>query len=94
MTHSELIKALSTRLDFPQVELKPLLEKSFEVMRDILDKGSNITIPGLGTFYTLLLKKRKSYNPYHKRFMMLPQKRVLRFHPGTSIKNEMKNRRF
>ncbi len=90
MTNSEIIRNLSLHLGKSQVEIKQLLKSSTKIMRDILDKDIGITIPRLGIFSSYLKKKRKSFNPYHKRFILLPPKRIIRFRPGSSIKNELK----
>ncbi len=90
MTNSEIIKSLSLHLGKSQVEIKQLLKSSTKIIRDILDEDIGITMPGLGTFSSYLKKKRKSFNPYHNKFMLLPPKRTIRFHPGSSIKNELK----
>ena len=90
MTNLEIIKNLSLHFGKSQVEIKQLLKSSTKIIRDVLDEDIGITIPGLGTFGTYFKKKRKSFNPYHKKFMLLPSKRIIRFRPGSSIKNELK----
>lgn len=90
MTNSEIIRNLSLRLGKSQVEIRQLLKGSTKIIKDALDKDMGITIPGLGTFSTSFKKKRKSFNPYYNKFMFLPPKRIIQFHPGSSIKNELK----
>ena len=91
MTNSEIIKNLSLHLGKSQVEIKRLLKSSTKIItRDILDRDIGITIPDLGTFSAYFKGKRKFFNPYHNKFMLLPPKRIIRFHPGSSIKNEFK----
>jgi len=94
MTNSEIIKNLSLRLGQSQAEMKRLLKSSTNIIRDILDKDIGITMPGLGTFGSHFLQRRKSFDPYHKKFIMLPPKRTIKFHPSSSIKTELKNKRF
>ena len=94
MNNSELIKNLAERLQKPQTELKRILETSSRVIKEVLDKDTIITIPGLGTFRTALKKKRKSFNPHHNKFMMLPPKRVLKFRVSGPLKDALKERRF
>ncbi len=94
MTNSEMIKSLSLRLGQSQAETKQLLKSSTKIIREILDKDINVTIPGLGIFSSVLKKKRKSFDPYHRRFILLPPKRIIRFRPGSSIKNELGNKKF
>ena len=93
MTYSELIKILSQRLGKPQIEVKSLLQTSFDVIKHILDNDLNFTIPKLGTFRTYLRMKRKSFDPFHKQFVQLPAKRLVKYHPGYSIKNKLKFKR-
>ncbi|MBC8320677.1 MAG: HU family DNA-binding protein [Bacteroidetes bacterium] len=93
MTSSEIIKNLSLRLGKSQLETKQLIKSSTEIIRDILDKNINISLPGLGTLSRHFVKKKKSYDPFHKWFIMSPPKRVIRFRPGSSIKNEFKSKK-
>jgi nucleoid DNA-binding protein len=94
MTNSELVKHLSERLGKPQVELKRILGEATRIMKEVMDKDTGITIPGLGIFHTVLKKKRKSFNPHHNSFMMLPPKRVVKFRASTPLKESVKDRRF
>ncbi len=94
MTNSDIIKNLSLRLEQSQVEIKRLLKSSTNIIGDILDKDIGTTIPNLGTFSSFFTKKRKSFDPYHKKFILLPHRRKIRFHPSSSIKSELKNKRF
>ena len=93
MTNSELIKTLSSRLELSQVEIKRLLKGSEKIMKDVLDKDIGITIPGLGTVFTHVRNKRKSFNPHHKKLMMLPPKRVIDYHCCSTMKDELKLKR-
>lgn len=94
MTNAEIIKNLALRFGKSQVETRKLMKESFRVIRDILDENIDIAIPDLGTFSSHFVKKRRCYNPYHKRFIMSPPKRIIRFRPGASIKNELKSKKF
>lgn len=94
MTNAEIIKNLSEKLEHSQAELKRIMECSTRVMREMLDNDISFTIPGLGTFFTAVSKERKSFDPYHRRFILLPKKRRVRFHPSSTIKDELKNKRF
>ena len=93
MTNSELIKTLSLRLGQSQVEIKRLLKSSIKIMKEVIDDDVGVSIPGLGTFKAFIKSKRRSYNPYHKRFIMLPLKRIVKFRSSSSIKNELKYER-
>jgi DNA-binding protein HU-beta len=93
VNNSEVIKRLSERLVLPERETRRLLKRSTETLQKILDRDLSFTIPGFGTFGTRLQAGRKAYNPYRKAFMMLPQKRVVHFHPSSVLKGHIKARK-
>lgn len=92
MKQTEIIRNLSLRLEITQVEAKQLLKSSAEIIVKTLDQDTPISIPGLGTFFTVRTKKRKAFSPFHKQHMLLPPKRVIRFRPSSTIKNELKTK--
>lgn len=91
MTNSELIKKLSSRLGITQSETKRILLASAKVFQENVDDDLGISIPGLGTFTPEIHQSRNSFNPFYKKFMRLPPKRVVKFHPCASLKKELKN---
>ncbi len=92
MTYLEVIKKLSIRLGSSQSETKRLLNSSTQMIKKLLDEDFGITIPGFGSFRTQIRQKRKAYNPQIKKFMIIPPKRIVTYHPYSSIKNELKEK--
>lgn len=92
MTQVELIRNLASRLGITQVETKRLLKSSVKIIKETLDQDITISIPDLGTFTTVKTKGRKSFNPFHKKYFLLPPKRIIRFRPSSSIKNALKTK--
>jgi nucleoid DNA-binding protein len=93
MTHLEVIKKLSIRLGVSQSETKKLLNSSTQMIKKLLDEDFGITVPGFGSFKTQIRQKRKSYNPQTKKFMILPPKRIVTYHPYSSIKDALKEKK-
>ncbi len=93
MTYSELIKKLSLRFERSQPEIKDLLSDSTEIIKKLLGEDQGITIPGLGTFGVHIRQKRKSFNPQRRKFIILPPKRIVTFHPCSTLKDELKQKR-
>lgn len=93
MTHSELIKNLSQRIGKSKIETTRLIKISTDVLKKLLDDDKSIAVPGLGTFQALVKNERKSYDPYHKKLIQLPQKRIITFKPSSIIKKELKKER-
>ena len=93
MTHIEVIDYLSEHLETSKAEMRRLMEQSTSVITQILDREYAITLPRLGTFNTKKRQKRRGFHPRRKQFMMLPQRRVVSFRAGTSLRNHVKNMR-
>lgn len=91
MNGSELIKRLAERLGRPQHEIRWLLKSSTGIFKKTLGVDSSFTIPKLGTFGTHMRHKRKAYNPHYKKFVVLPSKRVVFFHPSSVLKDRIKD---
>jgi len=91
VTNSELIKKLSSRLGITQNETRKILLASAKVLQENIDHDLGVSIPGLGTFTPEVHQSRKSFNPFYKKFMRLPPKRVVKFHSCSSLKKELKN---
>jgi DNA-binding protein HU-beta/integration host factor subunit alpha len=91
MNNSEVIQILADRVGKSQDEIKRLLKLITAVLKKVLDEGRQFTIPSLGTFSTMVRKERKAYHPQDRQGMILPQKRVVAFRPGSTLKEKVKN---
>ena len=93
MTHSEVIDHLAEHLQLSKTEVRRLLEQTTDVIRRLLDQERIIHVPDLGTFQTKERDKRKGFHPQRKQHMMLPKRRVVSYHPASSLRNHVKNMR-
>lgn len=50
MNHSQLNKAIATRLDLPEKTVAAITETCWEIITDELVEGGNVTIQGFGVF--------------------------------------------
>ncbi|NQT24524.1 HU family DNA-binding protein [candidate division KSB1 bacterium] len=92
MKHSEVVAALSEQLEISKPEVSKLLDHFSNVFRKLLDNETTLTLPNLGTFKTIERGKRKGYDPGRKQHMILPPKRLLSYHPNSTLRVEMKER--
>jgi nucleoid DNA-binding protein len=93
MTQKEATDYLAEQLNRSRSETQRLLDQTTQVMQEVLDGERDIVLPGLGTFHTKLREKRRGFHPRRKQYMILPQKRVVSFHAGLSLRNYVKNMR-
>ena len=91
MNNNEFIKSLSERTGQSQGEIRRLLGHITETFRKTLDEDFRFTIPRLGTFGTRTRQKRKAYHPHHKKYMVLPPKRIVSFKTSSVLKKNVKD---
>jgi DNA-binding protein HU-beta len=91
MTSQELIAALAKRLDWTQRQASDVLEATVSIMNNNLEDGNSVNIQGFGLFETKKKGERISVNPVSKQRFLVPPKITLAFHPGQTIKDNLKN---
>jgi len=90
MNTDELVARMAKNKDLTQEETRNLLDLVVQTISDHLVQGNDFTIPGLGTFGTHTLEKKKSYNPHYEKYVMLPPKRVIDFTPSNTLEEDLK----
>lgn len=90
MTYSDFISRLAEATGNSNTQAKELAEDVFSVLSDQLSKGNGVSIPDLGTFNVKVNDVKKVYNPHHKKYMLIPPKRVVEFTPAGGLKDELK----
>ena len=93
MTHTEVVEYLAEHLEHSKAGVRRLLSHTTETIKQLLDRERILVIPRLGTFETKEREKRKGFHPLRRQFMMLPRRRVVTFHPGSSLREHVKNMR-
>lgn len=89
MNHTEIIKTLADNSGRTQRQVRGFLKAFTGVVKEALDSGLRLTIPHWGTFETHVRKARKGFNPQTRTPMMLPKKRVVAFHSGKALKQDI-----
>lgn len=90
MTYQELIDKLAESRDISKREAKEMAEGIFDTLKFELGKGVGVSIPQLGTFTVATKESRKVYSPHHKKYMIVPPKRVVDFTPSAGLKDKLK----
>lgn len=93
MRYETLVHNLSEKLKQPHTEIRRILNIFYSIFIKTVDSDKSISIPKLGTFKSESRSERKAYSPYYKKFMLVPKKRVITYHPSTVIKNELKDKK-
>lgn len=91
MNTSDVVDILADRWDLSKAETRRLLDSVIATFNRRLASGESFTVPELGTFEVTTRESRRSYNPHHEAYMILPPKRVVTFRPSKGLKEEMKH---
>jgi integration host factor subunit alpha len=89
LTKSDLIAAISERIDLSPAETKPVLEDLLETMKSTLESGEDLMISGFGKFQVNDKAPRTGRNPATGEDMTLDKRRVVIFKCSGKLKDQI-----
>ncbi len=90
-TKNDLIEALCRELDSPKREVQELVEVLFETIREELEKGNDIKLPGFGNFLVRSKSARMGRNPKTGEQIEVTARNVISFKPSTILRERVNN---
>ena len=91
MQFETLIKMMAEQLELPQDDVKTIYVTTIKKFRATLGKQNSFRLPGCGTFLVHKRDKRKVFNPFIEKFMILPPKLSVKFRPSSTLKEGVRN---
>ena len=79
LTKADLIDSIYNRLDLPKKKSSQLVDSLLEIIKKTLENGEDVLITGFGKFCVKDKRKRRGRNPYTREYIMLGERRVVRF---------------
>ena len=89
MKKQDFIKELSEQNQITRHEATVLFDAVIDELTRVLSKGNSITINTFGTFSVVKREKRKAFNPFIEKWMMLPPKLLTRFKSSEILKERI-----
>ncbi|MEX0942858.1 MAG: HU family DNA-binding protein [Pseudomonadales bacterium] len=94
MDQADLIKRIAEKLQIPGTLSQRLLRATLLEICDLLKNGEAVSIPGFGTFDTVIHKQRRGFLPlgFHpsgQGYALFPQRRVPVFRTAESLHDEV-----
>ena len=89
MTKSELIEAVSQRIDLPKKRAEDVVNAIFESMEDALLEDERIEVRGFGSFSIREYKPKKARNPRTGAQVMVGEKKSVHFKVGKSLRHRV-----
>jgi len=90
MTKKDIVTRIANETDIKQIDIKEVVQKSFDIIIDALAKGQKIELRNFGVFKTKSRKGRMGRNPRTGQQVPVEPKRVAVFKPGLVMKARVK----
>jgi len=90
MTKKDIVLRISEETDIKQIDVKVVVQKTFNIIVDALAQGKKIELRNFGVFKTKSRKGRMGRNPRTGQQVPVDPKRVAVFKPGLVMKVKVK----
>ena len=90
MTKREIVMKISSETGLTQVEVKRVVQRTFDLIVDALTAGAKVELRNIGVFQVKRRKKRLGRNPNKpEEVIPIPEKNVPDFKPGKIMKEKV-----
>jgi nucleoid DNA-binding protein len=90
MTKKDIILKVSDETNLKQIDVKKVVQKTFDCIVEALMRGEKIELRNFGIFKLKQRKSRTGRNPRTGQVVPVPPKKVVVFKPGLEMKNKVK----
>ncbi len=86
MTKKDIIMKIADDINLKQVEVKEVVQRTFDLITESLRKGDKVELRNFGIFKVKTRKGRLGRNPRTGEGVSIPDKKVVSFKPGMKMK--------
>ncbi|PIP21299.1 MAG: integration host factor subunit beta [Candidatus Omnitrophica bacterium CG23_combo_of_CG06-09_8_20_14_all_40_11] len=90
MTKKDIILKVSDETNLKQIDVKKIVQKTFDCIVEALIRGEKIELRNFGVFKIKQRKSRIGRNPRTGQVIPVPPRKVVVFKPGLEIKKKVK----
>ena len=90
MNKAQLIDAIAGEAKITKADAKKALDAFVNATTKALKKGDRVALVGFGTFGVTKRSARKGRNPQTGKEINIPDKKVVRFRPGSELTGTIK----
>ncbi|MCK4244659.1 MAG: HU family DNA-binding protein [Candidatus Omnitrophica bacterium] len=90
MNKGQLIEKVMSEVKVAKAEATRAVDSVISNIRTSLQSGEKVVLAGLGTFSVRRRKARTGRNPRTGESLQIPERRVVRFKAGKTLKNAVK----
>jgi len=90
MTKKDIILKVSDDANLKQIDVKKVVQKTFDCIVEALVRGEKIELRNFGVFKIKQRKSRTGRNPRTGQVVPVPPRKVVIFKPGLEMKQKIK----
>jgi len=90
MTKKDIIMKISDETGLKQVDVKEVVQRTFDIITDRLAEGGKVELRNFGIFKVKTRKGRIGRNPRTGESVTIPDKKVVSFKAGMRMKTDVK----
>ncbi len=90
MTKKDIILKVSDETNLKQIDVKKVVQKTFDCIIEALVRGEKIELRNFGVFKIKQRKSRTGRNPRTGQVVPVPPRKVVIFKPGLEMKMKVK----
>ena len=90
MTKKDIILRVADETNLKQIDVKRVVQKTFDCIIEALVRGENIELRNFGVFKIKQRKSRTGRNPRTGQIVPVPPRKVVVFKPGLEMKKKVK----
>lgn len=90
MTKKDLVLKISDETQLKQIDVKKVVQKTFDHIIEALERGEKIELRNFGIFKVKQRKSRTGRNPRTGQVVPVPPRKVVVFKPGLEMKKRIK----
>lgn len=85
MDKRELIKITSTETGMSKTDVQKVINVVLGTVLSTIKKEEPVRLMGFGTFSVQVRKERKGFDPWEKKPIVIPERKVVKFFPSKLI---------
>ena len=90
MTKKDIILKVSDGTNLKQIDVKKVVQKTFDCIIEALARGEKIELRNFGVFKIKQRKSRTGRNPRTNQIIPVPPRKVVVFKPGLEMKQKIR----
>lgn len=91
LTKADIVKKLSNSIGIGKEDTKVIIEKFFEQVRSMLEKGEGVKLSGFGNFCLRDKEERPGRNPKTGENIPVSARRVVTFKAGQKLRSKIEH---